>query len=159
MEIDRRTLGLNFQIEHDLPALSPAVLKEHAKKVEESMAKEWASWNDHGSFKPRLKRKANNVIGARLLHKWKIIDGKKEMKSLLCVRGSKDRQGNSVTTSASAAARWNQRLVVSFAAIHGSKISIADVSTGFLRGLTFEEIAKVTGALFREVFSIPREAV
>ena len=34
LQIDRRTLGQNFQIEQDLPELSPSDLKEHAKKVE-----------------------------------------------------------------------------------------------------------------------------
>ena len=98
-----------------------------------------------------------NVLDARWLHKLKIFDGKKEIKSLLCVRGFKDQQGDSVTTSDSTAARWIQRLVVSVAAMHGWKISIADVSTAFLRGLTFEEIAKAIGESIREVcFNPPR---
>ena len=92
LQIDRRTLGQSFQIDHELKMQSPADLREHTTKVEEPMAKEWASWNDHGSLKLRLRSKAKNVIGARLLHKWKIIDGKKEIQSRLCVRGFKDQQ-------------------------------------------------------------------
>ena len=47
--------------------------------------------------------------------------------------------------------------MVSVAAIHGWNVSIADVSTALLRGLTFEEIAKVTGEPLREVcFNPPK---
>jgi hypothetical protein len=121
------------------------------------MAKEWASWNDHQSFIPRLRSAAKNVIDARWVHKWKVVDGKKIIKSRLCVRGFKDVQGQHVTTSASTASRWGQIMVVSAAVQHGWEISIADVSTAFLQGMSFEELAKFTGEEIREVcFNPPK---
>ena len=88
--IDRRTLGKTAVIERDLSELSSTELRDNQSKVDKSMAKEWASWNDHGSFKPRLRSKAKNTIDARWLHKWKMIDGHKEIKSRLCMRGFQD---------------------------------------------------------------------
>ena len=73
------------------------------------------------------------------------------MKSRLCVRGFKDKEGEHIETSASTASRWAQRMVVSTAANHGWTILIADVKTAFLKGMTFEEIAKVTGEKLRKV--------
>ena len=48
-------------------------------------------------------------------------------------------------------------MVVSAAAQHGWEISLADVSTAFLQGMSFEELAKVTGEEIREVcFNPPK---
>ena len=54
-------------------------------------------------------------------------------------------------TSASTASRWAQRLVVSTAANHKWSILIAGVKTAFLKGMTFEEIANITGEVIRKV--------
>ena len=151
LELDKKTHGQRFKIERELPELTPADMITFAKEIEAAMAKEWASWADHSTFQPRLRSMATNTIDARWLHKFKIVDGKKVVKSRLCVRGFKDTQGDAVTTSASTAARWTQRLVCSVAANHGWKISIADVATAFLRGMTFDEQAKLTGEPLREV--------
>ena len=83
--------------------------------------------------------------------KWKIVDGVKTVKARLCVRGFKDREADHVVTSASTAARWTQRMVVSMAANHGWKIPLVDVRTAVLRGQAFQEIAKMTGEKLREV--------
>ena len=94
-----------YLIQRDLRELTAADVKIHAKEIEASMAKEWASWNDHEAFKRILRNKAKNLIDARWLHKWKIVDGKHVIKSRMCVRGFKDTQGDNVATSASTAAR------------------------------------------------------
>ena len=148
---DRNSGGQTHVIERDTPNLTPAECKQHAVELDKAMAKEWASWNEHASFEPRLRSKANNVIDARWVHKWKYVDGKKIIKSRLCVRGFKDVQGKSVTTSASTASRWGQRMVVSAAVQHGWEVSLADVSTAFLRGMDFDELCKYTGEEKREV--------
>ena len=116
MQIDKHTLGQNFQIQRDLPELNSADVKKHEKEVDTAMAKEWTSWNDHGTSKPRLRSAATNVIDARWVLKWKIVDGVKTVKARLCVRGFKDREADHVVTSASTAARWTQRMVVNMAA-------------------------------------------
>ena len=123
------------------------------------MAKEWTSWSDHQSFEPRLRSQAKKVTDARWVHKWKMVDDKRVIMSRLCVGGFKDIQGQIVTTSASTASRWGQRMVVSIAAQHGWDISIADVSTAFLQGMSFEELAKLTGEEIREVcFNLPKDS-
>ena len=88
-------------------------------------------------------------------YKWKIVEGKKVIKSRLCVRGFKDQQWDHVTTSASTAARWTQRMVCSVAANHGWKISIADVNAAFLKGMSFEEMAQILGEKLRVVHLNP----
>ena len=144
-----------YLIQRDLPELTAADAKTHAKEIEASLSKEWASWNDHAAFKPILRSKAKNVIDARWLHKWKLVDGKKVIKSRMCVRGFKDLQGDKVATSASTAARWAQRLVCSISAIHGWPISIADVSAAFMQGMAFDELRALTGDEMREVSMNP----
>ena len=74
-----------YLIQRDLPELTAADAKTRAKEIEASMAKEWASWNAHEAFKPILRNKAKNIIDARWLHKWKIVEGKKAIKSRMCV--------------------------------------------------------------------------
>ena len=124
---------------------------KYSTDIKASMAKEWTSWNDHPSFIPILRNKAENVIDACWLLKWKIIDGKKMFKSRLCVRGFEDQQGDHLTTSASTAARWTQRMVCSVAANHGWKISIADVHAAFLKGMSFEEMNIIRNEKLRVV--------
>ena len=65
LQIDKHTLGQNFQIQRDLPELIAAQIKQLQKDVDAAMAKEWTSWSDHGTFKPRLRSVASNVIDAR----------------------------------------------------------------------------------------------
>ena len=85
LQIDKHTLGQNFQIQRDLPELNATDIKMHQKEVHAAMAKEWNSWNDHGTFKPRLRSAATNVIDSRWVLKWKIVDGVKTVKARLCV--------------------------------------------------------------------------
>ena len=116
--------GQVYIISRECPEITGADLKTYAKEIDISMAKEWTSWNDHHIFIQFFRNKAVNVIDARCLHKWKIVDGKKVIKSRLCARGFKPQQRDHVTTSASIAARWTQRMVCSVAANHGWKISV-----------------------------------
>ena len=83
MCINRRSQGVSYLIERETPNLSPEEMKTHAKELDEAMAKEWGSWNDHQSFEPRLRSKASNVIDARWVHKWKMIDGTEDQVTTL----------------------------------------------------------------------------
>ena len=89
LQVDRRTGGQDYKIERDLPELTAAERKTHAREVDAATAAEWTSWNDHGSFRPQLRSTAKNVIDCRWLYKWKIVDGKKVVKARLCARGFK----------------------------------------------------------------------
>ena len=159
LQLDRRTGGMSYLIEQDLPELNAKDVKENQKLVDAAVAAEWASWNDNNSFWPILRSKSTNIIDTRWVHKWKIIDGKRSIKSRLCARGFKDRDGDTLETSASTATRWAQRLVISTAVNHGWTIMIADVKCAFLKGMTFEEIAELTGTKLRKVeINPPRDS-
>jgi hypothetical protein len=54
-------------------------------------------------------------------------------------------------TFAGAASRWGQRLVVSLAAQRSWPIFTWDISTAFLQGATFEELAQITNTPVRKV--------
>ena len=141
----------SYNIERELPVLTKAEEAQYSKELEASMAKEWKSWNDYESFVPIRKSKAFNTIDARWVHKFKIVEGERVIKSRLCVRGFRDTQGFEVCTAASTATRWTQRLINSIAANNSWKVFTADVGSAFLQGMTFEELQELTGELLREV--------
>ena len=66
-----------YLIERDTPNLTPEECRQHSTLLDKAIAKEWASWNDHNSFKPILRSVAKNIIDARWVHKWKMIDNVK----------------------------------------------------------------------------------
>ena len=80
LKLDKRTGGHSYLIEEDLPELKAADIKANQALVDAAIAKEWGSWNENGSFWPILRSKASNVIDTRCVHKWKIINGKREIK-------------------------------------------------------------------------------
>ena len=78
----------------------------------------------------------------------------------MTVRGYKDLQGNVVRTNASTASRWGQRIVVMVACQYGWELFGADVAQAFLKGLRFDELAKLPGEVKREVqFEVPLGSV
>jgi hypothetical protein len=58
---------------------------------------------------------------------------------------------SSLETFAGTATRWGQRLVVSAAVQCGWPLFTWDISTAFLQGASFEELAKLTGQPVRQV--------
>ena len=87
-------------IETEMLILTPHEVKLHKSRVESSQLKELLSWHNLGSWSLVPRATAFNVIDSRWVIKWKLIDGKKEVKSRLCVRGFKDRQADSIFRSA-----------------------------------------------------------
>ena len=79
----------------------------------------------------------------------------KGVKSRLTVHGFKDQDADSLVTYASTAARWAQRIITAQAAQNRWHILTADVGDAFLRGLTFEQLARLTGELLRKVAFVP----
>ena len=74
---------------------------------------------------------------------WKDVDDKHTIKARLTVQGLQDRQDDGTTS------RWGQRLIFIIAAQMKWNLHSADVSEAFLRGLTFEEVAKEPGETLR----------
>ena len=109
------------------------------------MLDELTRWLNLGSFERMPNRSATNVIDARWVLKWKDVKGKRIIQARLVVLGFKDTQASQLATFAGTTTRWGQRLVNSVAAQHGWTLFTADVSQAFLRGLTFEQAAKLKG--------------
>ena len=142
-------------IEKNFDELSAKEVKQHHDLVLKAMQSELESFRDHDCFKPILRHEAQNILTSRWLFKWKMIDGVRTVKARLCVHGFKDSGLADLQTYASTTTRWGQRLINSIAAQKQWRIITADVSTAFLRGLTFDQLADVTGEPLREVSFVP----
>ena len=66
------------------------------------------------------------------------------MKSRLCARDCFDRQKPELLRSSAVASRLSQKLLVSNAANNEWSVESLDVSTAFLRGLTFAEVDSIS---------------
>jgi hypothetical protein len=80
-----------------------------------------------------------------------MINGEKQVRARFTVRGFQDMQKGGLSTFASTASRWGQRIVVSTAVNRGWELYSADVSQAFLRGMTFADLAKIQGEKVRQV--------
>ena len=60
-------------------------------------------------------------------------------------------QRGKLSTFATTASRWGQRIIVSTAVKRGWPLFSADVSQAFLRGMTFEDLANIPGEAVRKV--------
>ena len=69
----------------------------------------------------------------------------------LVIRGYEDNDAQTLATWANTATRWGQRIVCSVSAQNQWTMLSADVGTAFLRGLTFPELAALTGEAARVV--------
>ena len=120
------------------------------------MINELTRWLNLGAFERCPRKHATNVIDARWVLKWKEVNGKRIIQARLVVRGFKDLQAAQLSTFAGTTTRWGQRLVNSVAAQQGWPLFTADVSQAFLRGLTFEQAAKMKDEVQRDVqFTVP----
>ena len=78
------------------------------------------------------------------------------IRSRLTVRGFKDNQKDEIARYAGTSTRGGQKALVSEAVRHGWPICTLDVWVAFLKGVTYEELAKLTGEPMREVnFYLP----
>ena len=80
----------------------------------------------------------------------------KTIRARLTVRGFKDQERKDIDRYAGTSARSSQKLLVSEAVLRGWDICTADISKAFSQGVTYEELAKLTGEKQREVnFYLP----
>ena len=151
-----------FKVARDFDIISPEEQKKHYHACREAKKKEIKSFIDHKVFDVRLRKRDRdfskpvfiNDIKAIWVMRWKLKDGKKIVKARLCLQGFRDKQTMD-SVSSSTATRIGQRLIASVAANHNWNLLCLDISTAFLQGLTFEDLAKLTGDPKRSVQMSP----
>jgi hypothetical protein len=136
-------------IEKAFDTLDANEVRKNYELVREGMVKEIRSWTALDTVKPVFRHQATNIVDGKWVHKWKLVDGKRIIKSRLTLRGFKDLQGNHIETFAGTASRWGQRLICSVAAMNNWPMFSSDVGAAFLKGVTFEDLAKVSGTPLR----------
>ena len=78
------------------------------------------------------------------------------VRSRLCLRGFKDIDRDSVAKYAGTSTRHSQRLVCSEAVLRKWDMATTDISKAFLQGVTYKELAELTGEPLRVVhFDLP----
>jgi hypothetical protein len=128
----------------------------HAEDVTKAMRDELQRWASCGGFRHFPRKLATNCLDSRWVLKWELVDGKRIIKARLTVRGYKDLQGGEVKTMATTASRWGQRVVCMAAVQNDWVLYSADVSQAFLKGMSFDEVAKVKGEVKSSVqFEVP----
>ena len=86
-------------------------------------------------------------------------DGSLIIKVRLCIRGFKDGQIDMLDTFAGTASRFGQRAVNIVAATRTCRLWSLDVSQAFLKGLTFEQVSRMTDTPLRSVqLVLPKDA-
>ena len=138
-------------IVRDVGALTKEELQKHKAAVSVSKFKEIQGLFDLTCFCRFLRSKSRNRVDTRWVVTWKWVDGERVVKSRLTMRGFKDKC-LTMETFAGTASRAGQRIVNSEAALDRDLVLFSfDVSQAFAKGLTFEEIARLTGTPLREV--------
>ena len=85
---------------------------------------------------------------------------KRTIRARLTVRGFKDQGKGEVANYAGTSSRLSQRILVSVAVVNHWPILTADISKAFLQGVTYEELAELSGEPLREVnFYLPGQSV
>ena len=152
-------------IERDTDNLTPEEIVKHKDEIAAAVLKELQTWQKYKCFSRKPRNQSSNIIDTRWVFKWKwelLPSGDKRhiIRARLTVRGFKDRDKGTLGTYAGTAQRYSQRIVVSEAVVQGWDLCTADVNKAFLQGVTYEELAKLTGEPIREVnFYLPSASI
>ena len=163
--------------QRDDDLLIPSEVKEHHKEVEAAMLKELHTWAKLNCFSRKKRAVARNIIDTHWVIKWKwdhdAVDvdasiggrgsaetngksgAKRTIRARLTVRGFKDHDRNDIDRYAGTSSRSSQKVLVSEAVLRGWDIATADISKAFLQGVTYKELAELTGDKVREVNFLP----
>lgn len=155
--VSKKTKNVSkIMVEKTFDILSAEDIRRDWKLVETAIRKEVNALCDMNCFIRAKRSESFNVLSSRFVHKYKLIDGERLVKSRLVVRGFEDLAQDGLDCYAGTAARWSQRLIASVAAQKSWRIFCWDVSVAFLQGMSFSEISEQQGTLEREVsFSPP----
>ena len=139
------------QIAKDLANLTKEELAENKVEVETGKFKELSGLFELKCFKRFPATQARNRVDTRWVFTWKLVNNKKIIKCRLTMRGFRDRQID-METFAGTASRSGQRIVNSVVVQENDFVLFSfDVSQAFAKGMTFEELARLTGTQLREV--------
>ena len=155
-------------IKREFDNLSAEEIVKHATEVNQAKLDELRRWFDLKCFRRMKRALATNKVDGTWVLKWKKvrkdINGTptwvRIIKARLTARGFKDMQAytDQVKTYSGTATKWAQRAINAHAAQTGYTLFSMDISAAFLKGLTFEEIAKETGDPLRKVqFDFPQK--
>ena len=144
-------------IERDTDLLTAKELIDHRKEVDEATVKEYETWHKYNCFERIPKKKCKVLIDAKLVSKWKYVDGKRIIRMRLALRGFKEPQTEDEVNFSATAQRTSQKILASEAACHKDWSFVAvDISKAFLQGLTFSEMNKLTGEPEKHIsFTVP----
>ena len=115
-------------VEREQNILTLDEARAHSKECDKAMLDELTRWLNLGAFERCSRKQPTDVIDARLVMKWREVNGKRITQARLVVRGFKDLQAAQLSTFAGTTTRWGQRLVNSVAAQQGWPLFTADVS-------------------------------
>jgi len=157
--------------------LTPQQLQQHWPAVMAAMQKELQDWVNLKNFSRKPRAGARNIVDTRWVHKFKweqqpvdavrgssqsvgTTPSKMIIRSRLTLRGFKDHDRADIDRYAGTSSRCSQKLLVSEAVAQKWDIATTDISKAFLQGVTYEELAKLTGEKAREVnFYLPAPCI
>ena len=158
-------------VERDDALLTPAEIAQHKDEVNSAMAKELQTWAKYQCISRKPRNLARNVIDCKWVLKWKwdeetlSVDAsaagqtakkRRVIRARLTIRGFKDVDKGHIATYAGTSQRYSQRIIISEAVNRGWDIATTDISKAFLQGVTYQELAELTGEPVREVnFYLP----
>ena len=155
-------------VERDDALLTPEEVKQHWQEVLAAIQKELETWVDMECISRKPRAQARNIIDCKWVLKWKwetpaqaasdttTAVKRRVIRARLCLRGFKDIQSNDLASYAGTSSRYSQRLLVSEAVMRGWDLATTDISKAFLQGVTYKELAELTGEPLREVnFYLP----
>ena len=154
----------------DDDTLTKEEMIKFSAEVEAAMLQELQTWAKYKCFSRKMRKHARNVIDSRWVIKWKwdqdtqSVDesnqtkavARKVIRARLTVRGFKDIEKHLIDRYAGTAQRYSQRCLASEAVVRKWDIATTDISKAFLQGVTYKELAEITGEPLREVnFYLP----
>ena len=168
-------------VEREDDTLTQDELIKHKTLVLSGIREELISWIKHECFVRKPRRISRNILDVRWVAKWKFVkaetvakgyaksqdhstaaraDGKvRVIRMRMTLRGFKDWDALMLETYSGTAKRLSQKLVASEAATRGWAMAAIDVRKAFLKGISYDDLAKETGEPRRDVsFELSEEA-
>eukprot|EP00971_Amphidinium_carterae_P336807 6473360-Amphidinium_carterae.1 len=116
---------------------------KYSKELNEARLSELSKLFELKCFARKPKNEAVNLVDTRWIYRWKIQEGKKQIKARVTLRGFMDRAAEGANY-AGTANKTAQRIVSSACMWHPAfRLSSIDISSAFARGMTFKELEEM----------------